>query len=116
MMSAPQPNPWGLTPHQAAAMDAVCEHGCHKLAARALGVSVKTIEAHVQKASVRMCTRTTLSKYLAWDRWRRGLQWQSLVTDYAIACGELSKGLREDDPVWAELRALGDRIPEQAAP
>lgn len=35
---------------------------------------------------------------------------RSLCIDYAIACGELSKGLPADDPMWAELKALGDRI------
>lgn len=37
-------------------------------------------------------------------------RWKSLCIDYAIACGELSKGLAEDDPIWAELKALGERI------
>lgn len=35
---------------------------------------------------------------------------RALCIDYAVACGELSKGLAEDDPMWAELKALGDRI------
>jgi len=38
-------------------------------------------------------------------------RWRALVMDYAIACGELSKGLPAEDPMWGELRALGERIP-----
>ena len=69
----PQPgaNPWGLTPGQARVMSAICTHGCQKLAARALGISVPTVEAHVTQAGRRMAPRTRLGKYLAWDRWMR---------------------------------------------
>jgi FixJ family two-component response regulator len=68
----PPPNPWGLTYAQMAAMDAVIEHGNHKLAASALNVAQKTIEVHCQDAGRRMKTRTMLQKYIVYDRWRRG--------------------------------------------
>jgi hypothetical protein len=35
---------------------------------------------------------------------------RALCLDYAMACGELSKALSEGDPMWAELKALGERI------
>ena len=64
-------NPWNLTPGQARVMNAICAHGCHKLAAQALGLSVKTIELHASHVGLRMGTRTMLQKYLEWDRWTR---------------------------------------------
>jgi hypothetical protein len=36
-------------------------------------------------------------------------RWQSLVTDYSAACGELSKGLPRTDPMWDQLLALEKR-------
>ena len=35
---------------------------------------------------------------------------RALCIDYSIACGELSKGLSEDDPMWSQLKSLGERI------
>lgn len=64
-------NPWGLTRMEARVMDAICEHGCHKLAARALHRSVKTVELHAWHAGQKMGQKTGLAKYLAWDRWSR---------------------------------------------
>lgn len=64
-------NPWNLTPRQAATMDAVCTHGCQKLAADDLGISIKTVEVHCHDAGVRMRARTHIGKYLEWDRWMR---------------------------------------------
>lgn len=68
------PNPWNLTDGQAAAMDAMVTHGCAKRAADALGLSVKTIEAHTAEAGLKMGHATRLAKYLQWDRWRRNHQ------------------------------------------
>lgn len=65
----PAGNPWGLTARQAQVMDAIVTHGCHKLAASALGISAKTTEAHVANAATRMPARTPLLRYLAWARW-----------------------------------------------
>lgn len=44
-------NPWGLTPAQARVMTAICETGCQKLAAAALGLSASTVEYHVAIAA-----------------------------------------------------------------
>ena len=66
-------NPWGLTEAQASAMDEMCKHGCIKAAARALNISPKTMEAHCYQAGKRMNMRgRVLTKYIIWDRWRRG--------------------------------------------
>lgn len=67
------PNPWNLTPQQEATMDAICETGCIKLAARTLGISPKTIEAHVWRATERMGLSGSpghLRKYVLWTEWR----------------------------------------------
>lgn len=65
-------SPWKLTPKEAAAMDAMCEHGTAKLAARAIKRSPKTVEAHVASASTKMgaTTGARLVKYIRWARWR----------------------------------------------
>jgi len=65
-------NPWNLTPGQARALDAICEHGSFKAAAHELGVSECTIEAHSSNVKKRMGARTLISMVLTWDRWRRG--------------------------------------------
>ncbi len=66
-------NPWNLTPAQAAAFDAVCETGCTKLAARALGVEPKTIQVHLSAGSKKLGAPSgdRLKKFLLWDRFRR---------------------------------------------
>lgn len=66
------PNPWGLTAGQARVMTAWCETGCHKLASAALGLTVKSIEAHCHKAHRKIGARTSVQKLLLWDRWMRG--------------------------------------------
>lgn len=38
-----------------------------------------------------------------------------IALDYAVACGELSKGLQEDDPMWADLLSLGKRLDAMTA-
>jgi hypothetical protein len=37
-------------------------------------------------------------------------RWRALAMDYAVACGELSKGLTADSPMWTDLQALGARL------
>lgn len=70
---AEKTNPWGLTPRQSDVMDAMCKHGCQKLAARALNISTDTVVQHIWMANQRMGFHTgNLTKYLEWDRWRRG--------------------------------------------
>lgn len=65
-------NPWNLTPQEAATMDAICTHDSHKAAAKALGLSTKTVEAHAQRAGENMgFPGSRLRKYIEWDRWMR---------------------------------------------
>lgn len=64
-------SPWNLTPHQAQALDAIVETGCHKLAARKLFLSEKTIEIHSARARKLIGAPNRVLALLAWDRWRR---------------------------------------------
>lgn len=66
-------NPFGMTPRQAQAMNAICDHGCYKLAAAALNISVSSLEQHLGAANGRVPGRTRLQRILAWDRWRQSL-------------------------------------------
>jgi hypothetical protein len=68
----PVSDPWGLTSAQVRVMNSICDHGCHKLAARALGLSVKTVELHAWQVGLLMKSGRGLAKYLAWDRFRSG--------------------------------------------
>lgn len=69
----PHVSPWGLTPAQAAVMDALVEHGTNKAAARVLGISDKTIEQHSTNIGRKMRKhRFRSQRLIAWDRWRRG--------------------------------------------
>lgn len=66
-------NPWGLTPRQAQTLDAIIEHGSGKGAARALELSLPTVQAYATQAAERMGVPGSRAKYLImWDRWRRG--------------------------------------------
>lgn len=66
-------NPWGLTQSEAAVFDAMCEHGSTKRAARHLGLSTKTIEAHCSSGGSKMdAVGDRLRKFICWDRFRRG--------------------------------------------
>ena len=67
-------NPWNLTRREAEVMDALVEHGCTKLAARALFIDEKTIEAHTYNAARKMPQRMRVQRLIAWDRWRRGAE------------------------------------------
>lgn len=71
-MSAPhQTNPWGLTPREADIMDAICEYGCQKLAARALNRSMHTVQQHIWTANKKMGCLLGVRKFILWDRWRQ---------------------------------------------
>lgn len=65
-------NPWGLTPREAEVMDSVIETGSQKGAARALGVSLKTVEMHCWTAGHKIDSRMSrIKRYIEWDRWRQ---------------------------------------------
>lgn len=64
-------NPWGITNGEARALDAVIATGSHKLAARELGLSFRTIETLAQCARNRMGKVPLIQACIQWDRWNR---------------------------------------------
>jgi DNA-binding CsgD family transcriptional regulator len=68
----PVANPWRLSPRQIELMDAICDHGCQKLAARDMGIGVRSVEINMQRVNEKIPGANRVQKILAWDRWRRG--------------------------------------------
>jgi FixJ family two-component response regulator len=64
---------WQLSPREAAAMDAVVQLGCQKLAARRLHIEMKTIELHCHNARKKIGGEG-IAPYVKWDRYRRGIR------------------------------------------
>lgn len=69
---AEPPNPWGLSPGEARAMDAICKHGTQEAAARSIHVCVGTLRCQLQNAGKRMPQAEPLLRYIAWALWRNG--------------------------------------------
>jgi DNA-binding CsgD family transcriptional regulator len=72
-MNKPE-NPWGLTPGEAKAMDAMCDHSSAKAAARVLGIAPSTVEELLYTAGRKFNLgpqHNRLRKYLLWDRFRQ---------------------------------------------
>jgi hypothetical protein len=65
---------------------------------------LRTEAASFQMAYRLKCDEETKAQAVEIERLR------ALCLDYAMACGELSKALPEGDPMWAQLKALGERI------
>lgn len=53
-------------------MDAICEFGSTKGAARKLGMPSATVDQYRLRVKNAMGARTVLAACIAWDRWRRG--------------------------------------------
>ena len=64
-------NPWGVTPAEAAALDAVVKHGGNREAAAALGVTIRTIEGQRCNGSQSIPGATPLLRMLRWYEFRR---------------------------------------------
>lgn len=64
-------NPWNLTPREADVMDALIARGSYKAVSDSLGISKKTVEAHIGAAKKKMGSRSAIHHALQWDRWRR---------------------------------------------
>jgi hypothetical protein len=66
-------NPWGLTPKEAEAMDAMCATGNHKAAARRLDCALTTLDERVKIAGRKMNATPgdRLRKYIVWSIYRR---------------------------------------------
>jgi DNA-binding CsgD family transcriptional regulator len=61
-----------ITAGQARALDAVIAHNCIvKRAAESLGLSHRTVLAHIEHAKLRMKARNQAEALLMWDRMRR---------------------------------------------
>jgi FixJ family two-component response regulator len=76
MPKEPEPtiSPWKLTAKEAQVMDAVCAHGCQKLAGRALDLSADQVKRYCQSAGEKIGMGDRLTRYLRWDRWRHGVR------------------------------------------
>lgn len=63
-----------LTPRQKQVLQAVCETGCNKLAARDLGISDKAIMSHMGVLKAKTGARNRVLMLLEWDRQTRAQQ------------------------------------------
>jgi len=61
-------NPWNLTEREATAMTAVIQHGRSKTAARAMGISHRTVEVYFCGARKKMGVSSLVQAAVAWDR------------------------------------------------
>ncbi len=65
-------NPWGLSPAVERALDAVCQAGSNKGAARLLGLEHVTVSDNMKSAKRAIGAKgTRLQTLLVWDRWRQ---------------------------------------------
>lgn len=64
-------NPWGLTKCQCDVLATVTRVGGNEEAAAEMGVSPKTISAHIEKSMARMGMDKRLLAILEWDRFAR---------------------------------------------
>lgn len=70
---AERPNPWRLTPREMQLCDLLVTEGGAKPAARRIpGISIKTVELHLQRARRKSGTRTMVLLAVAHDRIQRG--------------------------------------------
>lgn len=63
-------NPWGLTPAEARTLDKIIEYGGHKAAARALGITIWTINTHTKSARDKMGCQGVFAYLVKWGVWR----------------------------------------------
>jgi hypothetical protein len=64
-------NPWGLTVHQCACIEAYIETASQKGAARLTGYSVRAIEKSMIGARRKMGLKDMFHVYIWYDRWKR---------------------------------------------
>lgn len=69
-------NPWKLTPRQCDSLRAICETGSVVAASARLGLTVHTVDGHLDLARRAMGVSTTLLAALEWDRYVRGAETQ----------------------------------------
>lgn len=121
-------NPWGLSAGQARVLDALLQHGNGKMAARALGVSPKTVEEQCRQARRKMATARydRLTALLLWDRWRQqgnrlllkpvpvaeqlpDADADVIIFDGPGTQGQLGAYVGDDDagPIWVDAQGEG---------
>lgn len=64
-------NPWGLTEREVQVLEALAEHGCSKLAGRALGINHKTVDTYVFRCMRAIKVRNRWQAVVAFDRWHQ---------------------------------------------
>lgn len=67
-----EPNPWGLSSMQCAVMKGIVNDKNSTAIGAEMGVSHKTIEAHLARAKEKMGATSTVQAALIWDRYTRG--------------------------------------------
>lgn len=69
----PPLTPWdGITPRQVEILNALTEEGeANESIGQRLGVTSKTVDAHLTRAYAVMGARSRVDAALMWDRWRR---------------------------------------------
>lgn len=61
-----------LTFRECQALDELIAHGCNKTAARQMGVSIRTLELHLQHAYRKMDVDNRIQAAILWDRFKSG--------------------------------------------
>lgn len=62
-------DPWSLRPRQREILARLAEHGSNKQAARELGISLRTVEAHLVDAYRRMQAPNRVRAVALWVSW-----------------------------------------------
>lgn len=65
-------NPWKLTNQEVATMNALIQHGKGKTAARAMGISHRTVEVYFCAIRKKMGVSSLVQAAVKWDRHLRG--------------------------------------------
>jgi DNA-binding CsgD family transcriptional regulator/NTP pyrophosphatase (non-canonical NTP hydrolase) len=102
------PNPWNLTAAHIRALRSVIQAGSNKAAAAQLGLSVKTIEAHLAALRKRIGTRTPRQALIEFDRWdsAAGMTRAWNATAAAVHATARAKGWWEGERNDGEMIAL----------
>jgi DNA-binding NarL/FixJ family response regulator len=66
-------SPWNLSLREAETLDLYCETGSMKVVADKMGLSFRTVEAHLSSASMKIGARSGVRKVVIWTRYRCGL-------------------------------------------
>ena len=70
-MKAQQSNPWGMTDREHAVVRCLVASGCRKRISTVLGIGIKTIDIHLQRARAKAGAANSLMLALMYDRLQR---------------------------------------------